>query len=160
MLPWETEELSWDRYHYEDAEQVARKAKDPSRRTGSIAVRDNIRIMSGFCGFPQKVNDKLESRYDRSVKNLYTVHAEGNVVALAARKGIALEGATLYANLFPCIHCANLLIQSGFVRVVVKKLPVNPVRNEIYRFDLSREVMTEAGIQITEVEDEGDELKR
>lgn len=159
-LPWDQNPISWDEYHYEDTKVVSRKAKDPSRRTGSIAVRDNIRIMSGFCGFPTGVNDQIEARYAREVKNFYTIHAEGNIVALSARKGIALEGATLYSNLFPCIHCANLIIQSGFVRVVCKKLPPNPVRNEIYRFDLSREVMLEAGIEITEVEDEDAELKR
>ncbi len=153
-LPWLTEEETWDEYFYRDTEKVARKAKDPSRKTGAIAVRDNIPLMTGFCGFPRRVNDRIPERYERSVKNLYTVHAEANIVALAAHEGVRLKGATLYSNLHPCIVCANLIIQAGFVRVVCKKLPENPIRNEIYRFDLAREVMLEAGIEITEVADE------
>lgn len=159
-LPWLTEDLSWDQYHYQNTVEVARKAKDPSRKTGAIAVRDNVVLMTGFCGFPRGVNDRLASRYDRDTKNLYTVHAEANITALAAREGVSLKGATLYSNLHPCIACANLIIQSGFVRVVCKKLPDNPVRNEIYRFDLAREVMLEAGIEITGVDDEtGNDVK-
>lgn len=150
----EFEELSWDQYFYEDTVRVARKAKDPSRKTGAIAVRDNSVLMTGFCGFPRKVDDRIASRYSREVKNLYTVHAEVNVIGLAAREGVTLKGATMYSNLHPCITCANMIIQAGFVRVVCKKLGPNPIRNEIYHFDLAREVMLEAGIEICEIDDE------
>ena len=151
-------DLTWDQYFYEDTGRVARKAKDPSRKTGAIAVRDNSVLMTGFCGFPRKVNDRIESRYAREVKNLYTVHAEANIVAMAAREGVSLKGATIYSNLHPCIICANMIIQAGFIRVVCKKLPENPIRNEIYRFDLAREVMLEAGLEICEIEDEDEKL--
>lgn len=158
-LPWLQEEISWDQYHFEDTKRVARKAKDPSRKTGAIAVRNNIRLMTGFCGFPIGVNDRILERYTRENKNLYTAHAEFNVIALSARKGVALEGATLYSNLHPCYECAKLIIQAGFVRVVCKKLPPNPIRNEIYRFDIAREAMLEAGIEITEIDDGNGELQ-
>ena len=150
----EFEELSWDQYFYEDTVRVARKAKDPSRKTGAIAVRDQAVLMTGFCGFPRKVNDRIEARYAREVKNLYTVHAEANIVAMAAREGVSLKGATIYSNLHPCITCANMIIQAGFVRVVCKKLGPNPIRNEIYHFDLAHEVMLEAGLEICEIDDE------
>lgn len=153
-LSWKPESISWDRYYYEDTARVARKAKDPSRKTGAIAVRDNTPLMWGFCGFPRNVNDRIEERYSRELKNYHTVHAEANVIAMAARKGVSLEGATIYTNLHPCIHCANLIIQAGFARVVCKALGPNPIRNEIYRFDLARTVMLEAGIEISEIEDE------
>lgn len=158
-LPWLKDEISWDQYHYEDTKRVARKAKDPSRKTGAIAVRDNVRLMSGFCGFPKGVNDRIAERYAREVKNFYTIHAEANVVALSARKGVSLEGATLYSNLHPCYSCANAIIQAGIVRVVCKRLPPNPLRNEIYRFDLAREVMLEAGLEICEIDDEDGEFE-
>ena len=64
-LSWKPDDISWDRYYYEDTVRVARKAKDPSRKTGAIAVRDNIPLMWGFCGFPRRVNDRIEARYSR-----------------------------------------------------------------------------------------------
>jgi dCMP deaminase len=150
----EFESLSWDQYFYEDCERVARKAKDWSRKTGAIATRDQAVLMTGFCGFPRGVNDRIPERYERSVKNLYTIHAEANVVAMAAREGVSLKGATIYCNLFPCIHCANAMIQAGIIRIVCKALGPNPIRNEIYHFDLSREVLAEAGVEVCEVSDE------
>jgi dCMP deaminase len=44
------------------------------------------------------------------------IHAEASVVAEAARKGVALDGADLYATTFPCPACARLIAESGFRR--------------------------------------------
>ena len=145
--------ISWDEYFFEMAYFVSTKAKDPSRKTGAVVTRDNVVLMTGFCGFPVGVNDKDPARYERSVKNLNTVHAEANAVAMAARKGVALEGATMYCNLHPCYNCANLMIQAGIKRVVCKKLPPNPTRNDVYRFDLARERFDEVGIEVCEIDD-------
>jgi dCMP deaminase len=46
------------------------------------------------------------------------VHAEQNLMATAARFGVALEGATLYTTLQPCFGCLKELMQVGFERVV------------------------------------------
>lgn len=47
-----------------------------------------------------------------------SVHAEANAIAYAARFGIRLEGATLYSTYTPCLPCAQLIINSGIVRVL------------------------------------------
>jgi dCMP deaminase len=47
-----------------------------------------------------------------------TVHAEANAVAQAARRGLALDGATAYINMAPCDACAKLLVSAGIERVV------------------------------------------
>jgi dCMP deaminase len=46
------------------------------------------------------------------------VHAEANAVAFAAKNGTAVDGATLYTTLTPCVACAQLIINAGIVRVV------------------------------------------
>ena len=38
-----------------------------------------------------------------------------------AKRGLAVEGATVYVNADICITCAILLISSGVVRVVVRR---------------------------------------
>ncbi len=45
------------------------------------------------------------------------LHAEAGLIAEAARKGISLEGATMYATTFPCPPCAKQVAYSG-----IKKL--------------------------------------
>jgi dCMP deaminase len=46
-----------------------------------------------------------------------TVHAEQNAIADAAKRGIALEGATIYVTHFPCINCAKILAAAGISTV-------------------------------------------
>ena len=50
-----------------------------------------------------------------------TVHAEQNAIAQAARRGIALEGSTLYCRMTPCRTCAMLIINCGIKRVVCQR---------------------------------------
>lgn len=45
------------------------------------------------------------------------IHAEAAAVAYAGRKGIALEGASIYVTTFPCPNCARLLVESGIKTV-------------------------------------------
>lgn len=149
---------SWDTYFYEDCPHVARKSKDPSRKIGAIATRDNLTVLTGFNGFPRGVNDTIAERYSKQFKNLHTVHAEANLVSLAAGEGISLKGTTVYCSLHPCLPCANLMIQAKVARVVCPKMVIEPEGEEIYWFQLSREVMLEAGIQITEVSNEDGRL--
>lgn len=63
------------------------------------------------------------------------VHAEMNVVANAARKGVSLIGGTLYTTAIPCYRCAPLLIQVGIRRVVYE----NDYRPDPRALDMLRE---------------------
>ncbi len=47
-----------------------------------------------------------------------TVHAEQNAICQAAKRGVSLDGATVYINMTPCRTCAMLLINTGVVRIV------------------------------------------
>lgn len=46
------------------------------------------------------------------------IHAEMSAISDAARKGMAVEGATLYCTTFPCHICAKHIVASGILRVV------------------------------------------
>ena len=46
------------------------------------------------------------------------IHAEMSAISDAARKGIAIQGATLYSTTFPCHLCAKHIVASGIKRVV------------------------------------------
>lgn len=46
------------------------------------------------------------------------VHAEANAIAFAAKNGTAIDGATLYTTVTPCVPCAQLIINAGIARVV------------------------------------------
>ena len=46
------------------------------------------------------------------------VHAEMNALLDAARRGVPVQGATLYCTTFPCHNCARHIIAAGIARVV------------------------------------------
>jgi cytidine deaminase len=45
------------------------------------------------------------------------MHAEMDAITSAARKGVAIQDATLYCTTLPCHECARLIIGSGMTRV-------------------------------------------
>jgi deoxycytidylate deaminase len=50
-----------------------------------------------------------------------TIHAEANAIAWSARKGIAIEGATLYTYGWEsgiCHRCRKLALSAGIVKIV------------------------------------------
>jgi dCMP deaminase len=50
-----------------------------------------------------------------------TVHAEQNAICQAAKRGIPIDGATLYCRMTPCRTCAMLIINCGIKRVVCQR---------------------------------------
>lgn len=46
------------------------------------------------------------------------IHAEMSAISDAARKGVSIQGATLYGTTFPCHMCAKHIVASGISRVV------------------------------------------
>lgn len=45
------------------------------------------------------------------------IHAEAGAIANAARKGIPLQGASIYVTTFPCPNCARSIIEAGIKTV-------------------------------------------
>jgi dCMP deaminase len=75
-----------------------------------------------------------------------TVHAEQNAICQAAKRGVALEGATLYCRMTPCRVCAMLIINCGITRVVCeRKYQAGSEGEEMFR---------KVGIQLDYIHDE------
>ena len=51
-----------------------------------------------------------------------TVHVEINALLQAARFGIAIEGASLYCTLEPCVNCMKALITAGVTEIRFRDL--------------------------------------
>lgn len=109
----------WVARWYRVAGEFASWSKDRSTRVGCVIVSNQNQIISGgYNGFPRGVVDEIDSRHERPAKYLWTEHAERNAIYDAARRGIALEGSTLYVPLFPCASCSRAIIQVGICRVI------------------------------------------
>lgn len=64
------------------------------------------------------------------------IHAEMNAITDAARKGVSLQGSSLFCTTFPCHLCAKHIISSGINRVVYVEPYPKSYASELYRTDI------------------------
>lgn len=102
----------------------------------------------------------------RNIKNIksgtqreicYGICAEQWCLAICAKKGIAVEGATIYCTKYPCRVCSSLIAESGIKRVVYQEGYPDVLPN----WDIleSKGVIVEQGPNIKYPDDAPEELK-
>jgi dCMP deaminase len=142
---------TWDEFFLRKVYLISTKSKDPRTKYGSILVKNNHQIAEGYNGIPKGVYD-FPDRLDKDNKENYIVHAEQNCCFMAARFGIATEGAILYCQGLPCVNCAKSLIQCGIKEVAYHKRWQSVVekidRPWVKLLDISRKMMLESGVSI------------
>lgn len=107
-------------YFMRVAEETASLSYAEKLKVGAVAVRDGRIICTGYNGTGPGEDNTCES-WDEVLGKLVThpnvTHAEKNLIDFAARKGIALEGATLFITHSPCMACARSIANVGFEKV-------------------------------------------
>jgi dCMP deaminase len=142
---------TWDEYFMELANAAARRATCNRGRSGCVIVKDKQVLVTGYVGSPKGLPHcdeighlfKQTTHEDGSVTThcVRTVHAEQNAICQAARRGISIDGATLYCRMTPCNTCAMLIINCGIERVVCA--------NRYHAATQSEEMFAQAGIELT-----------
>jgi len=128
---------SWDEYFMMLAKLAASRSTCLSRPTGAVVVKDRQVIATGYNGsLPGQAHCMDEGQcFRRSLQwpeamkydMCRSAHAEANAISLAAKKGVKLEGASIYCTLEPCITCAKLIVMSGIKRVVYEHAYDSPI---------------------------------
>ncbi|MDR2494105.1 MAG: cytidine/deoxycytidylate deaminase family protein [Spirochaetaceae bacterium] len=131
---------SWDEYFMEVCDAIAKRATCDRGRSGCVIAKDNQLLVTGYVGAPaglphcDEVGHHLKKTLheDGSVTThcVRTVHAEQNAICQAAKRGIAIAGATLYCKMTPCRTCAMLIINCGIIRVVCQRRYHDPTDSE------------------------------
>ena len=97
-------------------------------KVGAVAVREGRPICTGYNGTPPGEDNQCEAwvpDFDNigswKLKTRPEVeHAERNLIYFAAKKGIALEGASLFITHSPCGPCARAILNAGIAEVYFK----------------------------------------
>lgn len=107
--------------------EIAGASKCVSKQVGAVIVKDGRILSTGYNGTPAgytNCKDHWNGAYTKEhhdwSKN-HEIHAEMNAIIWAARKGISIEGSTIYVTLEPCSDCSKNIIASGIVRIVYLK---------------------------------------
>ncbi len=146
----------WDEYFMGIVEAVAKRATCDRGRAGCVITKDNEILSTGYVGAPPSMPhcddvghliwEIIDEKGNKTKHCVRTSHAEVNAIGFAARRGVALEGATLYVKMEPCYSCAKLIVVAGIKRVVAKK--------RYHQAQKSRELFEKAGVQLDVLEDE------
>jgi dCMP deaminase len=120
---------SWDEYFMEVMDAASKRSTCDRGRSGCVIVKDNDILTTGYVGSPKGMphcddvghlmNTTIHEDGSKSDHCVRTVHAEANAIIRAAKRGISLEGATIYCRMTPCAkNCAPMIINCGIARVV------------------------------------------
>lgn len=126
-----TKRPSWDDYFLGIMMAVRERGTCDRGKAGSLIVKNNRILATGYVGsvMGMKHCDEVGHLMHEVVNEdgttskhcIRTVHAEQNALIQAARNGVAIDGATIYCSMTPCLVCAKLIINAGIKRVVANK---------------------------------------
>ena len=127
------------------AAHAATASKDSTKVGACLVSPEGAVILTGYNGPPMGVYDSPERR-ERPAKYLFASHAEANVIAFAARRGIRTEGCTLYTTHACCAGCAKSIIQAGIKCVIAGPGKTSMPSDE---FTAATEMFSEAHVAYT-----------
>ena len=147
---------TWDEYFMAMMEAISLRSTCDRGRSGCVIVKDKQVLATGYVGSSvgddhcDDVGHLFQKRYNpdgtSSDHCIRTVHAEQNAICQAAKRGVPVEGGTLYCRMTPCPVCAKMIINCGIVRVVAQR-----------RYHDAREserVFKKAGVKLEHVSEE------
>ncbi|TSC74903.1 MAG: hypothetical protein G01um101430_720 [Parcubacteria group bacterium Gr01-1014_30] len=110
----------FDRKMMAETGKEAQKSSDWWRQIGAVLVKHSKIVLRGnnkslpSDHTPYQVGearDFFKAGERQDISN--TIHAEQMIISKAAKKGISLQGSSLYVTVFPCPVCAKLIAFSG-----------------------------------------------
>lgn len=123
----------WDTYFMLQAEIAKLRSNCITRHIGSVIVKDNRQIATGYNGTPTGIRNCFDGGCSRctnrtkgkiksgeDLNRCLCTHAEANAIMQCALFGNAgsTKGATLYSTFTPCIECSKMAISVGINRIV------------------------------------------
>lgn len=134
------------------AKEIATASKCVSKQVGAVIVKDGRILSTGYNGTPAgyvNCKDHWNGEYTKDHHDwskTYEIHAEMNALIWAARKGISIEGATIYVTLEPCSECSKNLIAAGIKEIVYDRAYEHTDSTVISKF------IKDNGVKISQIE--------
>ena len=114
----------FDDIFMELAVNLAKRSHCIRAQVGAVLTRETRIISIGYNGPPAETHNCDEEfpgvgcPRDSKGSCSLALHAEQNAILYAAKNGSAIEGATIYVTLSPCIACARIIYSMKIDRVI------------------------------------------
>lgn len=141
-------EKNWHKL-MKEAYAVAQTSTNISTQNAAILVDDggNV-VLAAPNSFPDGVEESSERQNDKPRRYKYSVHAERNVIYLAAKKGIKTEGLTMVCPWATCGDCAQAIIQAGIAKLVTHCQALDRSGNWREDIEFAFAMLREAGVGV------------
>ena len=142
---------SFDTEMMAHAQELTTKSSDWWRQIGAVIVKDGAVVVEAYnkrlpTEYTQDAYGDPRSNFDagKYIELASTIHSESFAIAHAAKKGIPLDGASMYVTTFPCPVCAKSIAMAG-----IKKL----YYRDGYSLLDAEKILTMFGVEIIQVKD-------
>ena len=124
--------IGWKEYFMALAKLAALRSGCNSRPTGSVIVKKNRVIATGYNGslpgqlqctdkgseYCYKRSKNIDDRGEAKYRECLSIHGEQNSMnQIAKYGGVNLEGSEIYCTLFPCIFCMKNIASVGIKKI-------------------------------------------
>ncbi len=128
-----------DQYYLDIAKVVSTRSTCLKVMMGSIIVKEDQIIATGYVGAPRHTKSSLEHNFclreklgirsGTQYELCRSVHAEQNTIINAARSGVSLLGGDIFIygesrkngeviDAFPCFICKKMIVNAGLQRII------------------------------------------
>jgi dCMP deaminase len=139
-------------YYMKVAELTSTLSYAKRLQVGSVIVKGNKILATGYNGMPSGWNNECETVEiveidEKFSKQLVTkqevLHSETNAIAKVSASTESSEGAAMFCTHAPCINCAKLIYQSGINSLYYRNT---------YRDTSGIEFLKKSGVVVTKYE--------
>ncbi|MBW6514427.1 MAG: cytidine/deoxycytidylate deaminase family protein [Candidatus Syntrophosphaera sp.] len=151
---------SWQEYFMQMAILASKRSTCLRRQVGSVLVKDNQILSTGYNGSPKGVRHCAEVGCLRETNSVPSgqmhelcrgVHAEQNAIIQAGLNGSSTRGATIYCTHQPCSICAKMIINAEIKTIYIA---------DKYPDTLAEQLLAEAGVEMTHYDIASGRMKR
>jgi len=139
-----TKDMLREAYRY-----AYKHSTDKNTKTGAVIVLDGEIVARGTNKFAENVKI-TEKRNTPISKRVYQDHAERNAIYYAAKLGIPMDEATMYATWVPCPACANAIINSSINELIFHyEMAIKTEKDWEEDLKESLKMLIEAGVKVS-----------
>lgn len=132
------------------ARELSAKSPDWWRQVGACIIKNESQLFGAYneqmpskdYGLNTFGDPKSNFGPGEATELTKPIHAEASLIAQAAKKGIVLEGSSIYVTTFPCPACARLIVMSGITKVYYQ---------DGYSLMDAEDILTAAQVEIVQV---------
>jgi deoxycytidylate deaminase len=127
----------------------ARQSQDPTTQTAAVIIAaDGTWLTAGMNRLTKGMKYDAQ-KVSGAEKYEYLHHAEELAIATAARRGLALQDATIALNWFPCAPCARMIVEAGIRTVLCDYFQYEERRDDPrYGFKAAFNILNYAGVAV------------